>query len=61
MKELGYGANYEYAHAHAHNFIVQEYLPEKISETKFFEPGENAREKEQRDYLKRLWDGKYGY
>lgn len=61
MKELGYGANYEYAHAHAHNFIVQEYLPEKISETKFFEPGENVREQEQRTFLRQLWGRRYGY
>ena len=39
----------------------QEFLPDEISETKFFEPGENAREKEMRQFLKNRWNDKYGY
>jgi putative ATPase len=36
-------------------------LPTEISETKFFEPGENVREKELRQFLKNRWKDKYGY
>lgn len=61
MKELGYGKNYEYAHSHAGNFSVQEYLPEPISNSKFYDPGNNVRENELRTYLKKLWGEKYGY
>ena len=61
MKEIGYGANYQYAHNHANNFVLQEFLPESISGTNFFEPGTNARENTQRDFLKQRWKGKYGY
>lgn len=61
MKELGYGKNYEYAHSHTGNFSVQEYLPEPISNSKFYDPGNNARENELRAYLKKLWGEKYGY
>jgi putative ATPase len=43
------------------NFIPQEYLPDKISGTKFYDPGENAREKEIRKFLKERWKDKYGY
>lgn len=61
MKELGYGHDYKYAHAHANNFAEQEFLPDKISSTKFYEPGNNAREKEMREFLKTRWGKKYGY
>jgi len=61
MKELGYGQDYQYAHDFPNNFVEQEFLPEAISETKFYEPGENAREKELRQFLKNRWKNKYGY
>jgi len=38
-----------------------EFLPEKISGTKFYDPGSNVREKEMRDYLEKIWKEKYGY
>jgi putative ATPase len=61
MKELGYGEEYKYSHDFANNFAEQEFLPAEISETTFFEPGENAREKEIRQFLKNRWKDKYGY
>jgi putative ATPase len=61
MKELGYGEEYKYSHDFANNFAEQEFLPTEISETTFFEPGENAREKEIRQFLKNRWQNKYGY
>lgn len=61
MKNLDYGKDYKYAHSFDNNFIDQEFLPEALSGTKFYEPGNNARESEQRAYLKRLWKEKYGY
>ena len=61
MKELGYGDEYKYSHDFANNFAEQEFLPTEISETKFFEPGENAREKELRQFLKNRWKDKYNY
>lgn len=61
MKELGYGKNYEYAHSYENNFSAQEYLPDKIKGTKIYDPGNNARENELRDFLKKRWKEKYGY
>lgn len=61
MKELGYGDEYKYAHDFTNNFVEQEFLPNEISQTKFFEPGENAREKELRQFLKNRWKNKYDY
>jgi putative ATPase len=61
MKDLDYGKGYKYAHSFEGNFAEQEYLPEKLSGTRFYDPGKNAREEELRRYLKGLWKDKYGY
>ena len=61
MKELGYGDEYQYSHNYANNFSEQEYLPDTIQETKFYEPGNNARENELRKFLQNRWKDKYGY
>ncbi|HEX6191802.1 MAG TPA: replication-associated recombination protein A [Chitinophagaceae bacterium] len=61
MKNLGYGKNYEYSHSYENNFSAQEYLPEQLAGTKFYEPGRNAREEELRKFLRSLWKEKYGY
>jgi putative ATPase len=61
MKNMDYGKNYQYAHAHAGNFVDLEFLPSSISGAKFFDPGNNPRENEMREFLKRRWKEKYGY
>ena len=61
MKDLGYGNDYKYSHAYDGNFSEQEYLPDVIKNTKFYEPGNNARELELRKYLQSLWKDKYNY
>ncbi len=61
MKKMGYGKDYEYAHNHPHHFVNIEFLPDEIIGTKFYEPADNARERETRAILKRLWEGKYNY
>ena len=55
MKELGYSQGYKYAHSFAGNFVEQEFLPPEISGTIFYNPGDNAREKEIRDKMEKLW------
>ncbi len=61
MKELGYGEDYKYSHDFSNNFAEQEFLPDEISETKLYNPGENARENGTREFLKNRWKDKYGY
>ena len=61
MKDLDYGKGYKYSHAYEGNFSDQEYLPEKLSGTKLYDPGNNAREEELRKFLRSLWKDKYGY
>ena len=60
-KELGYGKDYKYAHNYEGSFKAQEFLPEELSDTSFYIPGNNAREKEIKEKLKTLWNGKYNF
>jgi putative ATPase len=60
MKDLGYHKNYKYAHDFENHFVELEYLPEKISGTRLFEPANNPKENSLREWLKKLWK-KYGY
>jgi putative ATPase len=46
MKELGYGAGYQYAHDVPEAYIPQEYLPEALQGTVFYEPGSFGFERE---------------
>ncbi|MES2430246.1 MAG: replication-associated recombination protein A [Bacteroidota bacterium] len=61
MKNLDYGKGYEYSHSYDDNFSPQEYLPDELSGTVFYDPGKNVREEELRKHLKMLWKEKYGY
>ena len=61
MKDLNYGKGYQYAHDFENNFVDQEYLPEEISNTRFYEPGGNPKENQSRQFLKQRWKDKYGY
>jgi putative ATPase len=61
MKDMDYGKNYQYSHMGQGNFIEQEYLPAPLIGTKFYEPGNNARENELRKFLKDRWKDKYHY
>ncbi len=46
MKELGYGAGYQYAHDVPEAYLPQEYLPEKLRGTRFYEPSAFGQEPE---------------
>jgi putative ATPase len=61
MKELGYGAAYKYSHDFNNNFAEQEFLPDRISNTPLYVPGNNSRENTTREFLKNRWKSKYGY
>lgn len=60
MKQLDYGKAYRYSHDGEGNFIDQEFLPEGLSGTIFYSPGDNPREREYAALLAKLWKGKYG-
>ena len=56
MKKLNYGADYKYAHDFENHYVDQQYLPDKLVDTKFYEPAPNAKEEQIRkwmDFLKK--------
>jgi putative ATPase len=61
MKELGYGDDYKYAHSYENNFTDLEFLPDALSGTAIYQPGNNARENGTREFLRNRWNKKYGY
>jgi putative ATPase len=61
MKDLGYHKDYKYAHSFEGNFVKDNYLPEEIKGTQFYEPGNNPKEEEIRKRLKALWKDIYDY
>jgi putative ATPase len=61
MKNLGYGKDYKYAHSYEGNFVDLDFLPAEIKGTKLYEPGNNPREQESKEKLKKLWGDRYKY
>lgn len=59
MKDLGYGEDYKYSHDYANNFVNQEFLPDEISGTNFFNAGSSAREQDIEKTIENLWGEKY--
>ncbi|HEX2921848.1 MAG TPA: replication-associated recombination protein A [Bacteroidales bacterium] len=61
MKDLGYGKDYKYAHSYEGNFVADNFLPEGLTGTVFYEPGSNPKEEEIRRKLSKMWKDVYGY
>jgi len=60
MKDLNYGKEYQYAHDGDGHFVYEEYLPQGLENTAFYEPGTSSSESKLTANLKKLWNGKYG-
>ena len=59
MKDMNYGKNYQYAHDYKEGFVEQEFLPDEISGTKFYQPKQNATEQKILEELKKKWKKYY--
>ena len=60
MGDLGYGADYKYAHDFAGNFVAQEFLPESLAGHRFYTPNTgNAQEQKISERIHALWGDKY--
>jgi putative ATPase len=55
MDELGYGADYKYSHDHPGHFVEQQFLPDNLKEKLYYNPGDEGREKDTNERLRRWW------
>lgn len=59
MKNMGYGKDYKYTHAFEGTEGNQEYLPETLSGTSFYQPKEIGTEKKIKQFVQEKWGKKY--
>ena len=60
MGELGYGAEYKYAHDYTGNFVEQEFMPDTLRGTRLYTPNlGNAQEQKIAERIHALWGDKY--
>lgn len=50
-KNLGHGVGYKYAHNYPNHYVEQQYMPKEIEGTVFYEPGDNGKEREIKEWL----------
>lgn len=55
MKELNYGDNYIYPHDYPDNFAIQQYLPDNLRDTHFWNPCSNPQEDRLTTRMIQLW------
>lgn len=52
--KLGHGIGYQYAHDFKNHYVAQQYLPDALAGTRFYEPTDMGYEKQIRDYLEKI-------
>lgn len=55
MKEIGYGADYKYAHDYPGHFVRQQFLPDGVRDARFWNAAENPSETRMNDTQIRRW------
>jgi putative ATPase len=53
-EKLGHGTGYKYAHDFPNHYVEQQYLPDEILDSKFYEPTENGYEQKIREYFRKI-------
>ena len=61
MKDQGFGKGYQYDHDSNQGASGQEFLPDSITGTSFYTPGNNAKEANIRKAMQAIWKEKYGF
>lgn len=56
MAELGYGADYKYAHDYPGHFVNQQYMPDSLQGTQIWTPQPNPTENKMSAHLASLWN-----
>lgn len=57
MSDLGYGADYKYAHDYPGHFVRQQYMPSALQGNRVWAPQDNPQENKLAERMKRLWNG----
>lgn len=55
MEQLGYGKNYKYSHDYPGHFVKQQFMPDALVGTRFWQAQENPQEAKMRDRMNALW------
>lgn len=50
--KLGHGVGYKYAHDYPYHYVEQQYLPEEIKDSVFYEPGDMGYERQIKEHFK---------
>ena len=53
-QKLGHGIGYKYAHDYPEHYVKQQYLPDELLGTTFYEPSDNGYEKKIKAYLEHI-------
>ncbi len=53
-QKLGHGDGYQYAHAYPKHYVKQQYLPDGLTDARFYEPTEQGYEKKIKEWLEYL-------
>lgn len=56
MEELGYHEGYQYAHDFPNHFVHQQYMPDELKDTKFWNPQGSPQEQKIAEWMKHLWE-----
>lgn len=56
MQELGYGAEYKYAHDYKNHFVKQQFLPDDLEERQFWHAQGNPAERKMSEWMDYLWN-----
>ena len=60
MEEIGYGQGYQYAHDFPNHFVKQQFLPDALQGTRFWQAQGSPQEQKMADWMKYLWgENKY--
>lgn len=55
MAELGYGNTYKYPHDYPEHFTPQQYLPDALKNTAFWQPQDNDAERKLSERMRKYW------
>ena len=55
MKELGYSGGYKYAHDYPNHFVKQQFMPDELQGTTFWQAQGSPQEQKLAEWMKKLW------